>query len=82
MIGLGVGASILDADMIVKQHSEQRSRQLREFSAHADSEKLPGAGITTPAGAAPAGGVSAATIGVNVAMGGVKELHFCNGVSG
>jgi len=46
MIGLGVGASTLDADVIVQQHSEEGSRQLMEFSTHADSGKMPGAGIT------------------------------------
>ncbi len=79
VIGLGVGASTLDADVIVQQHSEQGSRQLMEFSTHADSGKMPGAGITGPAGAAAAGGVSAATIGVNVAMGGVKNYTSATG---
>jgi Domain of unknown function (DUF4410) len=79
VIGLGVGASTLDADVLVQQHSEQGSRQLMEFSTHADSGKMPGAGITGPAGAAAAGGVSAATIGVNLAMGGVKSYTSATG---
>jgi hypothetical protein len=79
VIGLGVGASTLDADVIVQQHSEQGSRQLLQFSTHADSGKMPGAGITGPAGAAAAGGVSAATIGVNLAMGGLKNYTSATG---
>lgn len=79
VIGLGVGASTLDADVIVQQQSEQGSRRLMQFSTHADSGKMPGAGITGPAGAAAAGGVSAATIGVNVAMGGVKNYTSATG---
>ena len=79
VIGLGVGASTLDADVIVQQHSDQGSRQLMEFSTHADSGKMPGAGITGPAGAAAAGGVSAATVGVNLAMGGVKNYTSATG---
>ena len=79
VIGLGVGASTLDADVIVQQHSEQGSRQLMEFSTHADSGKMPGAGITGPAGAAAGGATAAASMGVNLAMGGVKNYTSATG---
>ncbi len=79
VIGLGVGASTLDADVIVQQHSEQGSRQLMEFSTHADSGKMPGAGITGPGGAAAGGATAAASMGVNLAMGGVKNYTSATG---
>jgi len=79
VIGLGVGASTLDADVIVQQHSEQGTRQLMEFSTHADSGKMPGAGITGPAGAAAGGATAAASMGVNLAMGGVKNYTSATG---
>jgi Domain of unknown function (DUF4410) len=79
VIGLGVGASTLDADVMVQQHSEQGSRQLMEFSTHADSGRMPGAGITGPAGAAAGGATAVASMGVNLAMGGVKNYTSATG---
>jgi hypothetical protein len=73
VIGLGVGASVLDTDVYLYQPTGQGGQtQLLAFNTHADSGKMPGAGITGPAGAAAGGAAAAATLGANVAMGGAK----------
>ena len=71
VIGLGAGASTLDTNVHVYQHVGERSDSVLDFSTHADSGKLPGAGVMAPAGiaaGAAAGGVAA----TNVAMAGAK----------
>ena len=78
VIGLGVGASIVDTQVGLYQYSDGNSTQLITFSTHADSGRMPGAGITGPAGAA-AGATTAATIGVNVAAGGIKTIRSSTG---
>ena len=50
-----------------------------DFSTSADSGYTPGAGITGPAGAAAGGAVAAASIGVNIAAGGVKSYTSSTG---
>ena len=72
VIGLGVGASTLDSTVQVIQKTDQGSSELLDFSTHADSGYMPGAGVTGPAGAAAGGAAAAATLAVNVAAGGVK----------
>jgi hypothetical protein len=74
VIGLGVGASVVDTQVGLYQYSNGNSTQLLTFTTHADSGKMPGAGITGPAGAAAGGAAAAASIGVNVAAGGVKSI--------
>jgi hypothetical protein len=79
VIGLGAGASTLDAVVQVVQKTDQGSSELLDFSTHADSGYMPGAGITGPAGAAAGGAAAAASIGVNVAAGGVKSYTSSTG---
>ena len=67
-IGLGVGKSSLDANVLVYAHSSTGDQELIAFDAHADSGKKPGAVVMGPAGAA-AGAGAAATVGANVAKG-------------
>jgi hypothetical protein len=72
VIGLGAGASKLDTSARLLQRTEQGSRQVMEFGTHADSGKMPGAGVMGPAGIA-AGGATAAVVGTNVAAGAAKS---------
>jgi Domain of unknown function (DUF4410) len=74
VIGLGVGASVVDTQVGFYQYSNGTSTQLLTFTTHADSGKMPGAGITGPAGAAAGGTAAAVSLGVNVAAGGVKNI--------
>ncbi len=76
VIGLGVGASVVDTQVGVYQYSNGNSTQLLTFTTHADSGKMPGVGITGPAGAAAGGATAAASIGVNVAATGVKNVSL------
>jgi hypothetical protein len=71
VIGLGAGASALDSHVDVFQKTAQGTRQILDFTTHADSGKMPGAAVMGPAGAA-AGGSAAAVVGTNAAMGGAK----------
>lgn len=79
VIGLGAGQSTLDTEVQAYQKTDQGSRQLMDFSTHADSGYMPGAGITGPAGAAAGGATAAATLGVNLAAGGVKSVTSSTG---
>ncbi|MGO9056805.1 MAG: DUF4410 domain-containing protein [Candidatus Binataceae bacterium] len=74
VIGLGVGASVVDTQVGLYQYSNGASTELLTFTTHADSGKMPGVGITGPAGAAAGGAAAAASIGVNVAATGVKNV--------
>ena len=73
VIGLGVGASVIDTQVGLYQYSNGNSAQLLTFTTHADGGEMPGVGMTGPAGA-PAGGAAAASIGVNVASSGVENF--------
>lgn len=79
VIGLGVGASKVDAVVQVYQKTDAGSRQVMEFATNADSGYMPGAGITGPAGAAAGGATAAASLGLNVAAGGVKSVTSSTG---
>lgn len=79
VIGLGAGQSTLDTSVQTYQKTDQGSQQLAEFSTHADSGYMPGAGITGPAGAAAGGATAAASLGVNLAAGGVKNFTSSTG---
>ena len=79
VVGLGSGQSTLDTTVQTYQKTDQGSQQLTEFSTHADSGYMPGAGVTGPAGAAAGGATAAATLGVNVAAGGVKNFTSSTG---
>ncbi|HEY2108024.1 MAG TPA: DUF4410 domain-containing protein [Candidatus Binataceae bacterium] len=74
VIGLGMGASVVDTQVGLYQYAGGNSTKLLTFTTHADSGKMPGAGITGPAGAAAGGAAAAASIGVNVAAGGIKTV--------
>lgn len=74
VIGLGMGASVVNTQVGLYQYSNGNSIQLLTFTTHADSGKMPGAGITGPAGAAAGGAAAAASLGVNVAAGGIKNV--------
>jgi hypothetical protein len=79
VIGLGAGASKVDTVVQVIQKTPQGSSELIDFATSADSGYMPGAGITGPAGAAAGGAVAAASIGVNIAAGGVKNVTSSTG---
>lgn len=79
IIGLGVGASVLDTQVTLYQFSNGNSVPLMTFSTHADSGEMPGVGITGPAGAAAGGATAAATLGVGVASSGVKSVTSSTG---
>jgi hypothetical protein len=74
VIGLGVGASVVDTQVGIYQYSNGNSTELLTFTTHADSGEMPGAGITGPAGAAAGGAAAAASLGLNLAAGGVKSV--------
>ena len=73
VIGFGAGASTLDTSVQAYQRTGGTSRQVLDFTTHADSGKMPGAAVMGPAGAAASGSVAAAA-GANVALGGVKSF--------
>ena len=75
VIGFGAGASTLDAQVFVYQQADGRSRDVLEFTTHADSGDMPGAAVTMGAGAAAQGGVTAGMAAANVALGGVKTYR-------
>ncbi|HVN63464.1 MAG TPA: DUF4410 domain-containing protein [Candidatus Binataceae bacterium] len=79
IIGLGVGAAVIDANVQVYQRTEESSQQIMQFATHADSGEMPGAGITGPAGAAAGGAAAIASAGVNVAAAGAKSVTSSTG---
>jgi len=79
VIGLGSGASKVDTVVQVIQKTPQGSSELLDFATSADSGYMPGAGITGPAGAAAGGATAAASLGVNLAAGGVKNYTSSTG---
>jgi hypothetical protein len=79
VIGLGAGQSTLDTVVQAIQKTDEGSQQLMDFSTHADSGYMPGAGITGPAGAAAGGASTAASMGANAAAGGVKNFTSSTG---
>jgi len=79
VIGLGAGASKVDTVVQVIQKTDQGTTEIIDFSTSADSGYMPGAGITGPAGAAAGGAAAAASIGVNIAAGGVKNVTSSTG---
>ena len=79
VIGLGAGASKVDTVVQVIQKTPQGSSELLDFATSADSGYMPGAGITGPAGAAAGGATAAASLGVNLAAGGVKNVTSSTG---
>ena len=79
VIGLGAGASKVDTVVQVIQKTDQGSSEIIDFATSADSGYMPGAGITGPAGAAAGGATAAASLGVNLAAGGVKNFTSSTG---
>lgn len=79
VIGLGAGASKVDTVVQVIQKTDQGATAIIDFSTSADSGYMPGAGITGPAGAAAGGATAAASLGVNLAAGGVKNVTSSTG---
>ncbi len=79
VIGLGAGASKVDTVVQVIQKTDQGSTEIIDFATNADSGYMPGAGITGPAGAAAGGATAAASLGVNLAAGGVKNITSSTG---
>ncbi len=76
VVGFGAGASVLDTDVYVYQPAPDGGQhQVLSFNTHADSGKMPGVAVTGPAGAAAGGATAAATLGANVAMGGLKTYR-------
>ncbi|HUO05390.1 MAG TPA: DUF4410 domain-containing protein [Candidatus Binataceae bacterium] len=79
VIGLGAGASTLDTSVEVSQVFSGESKMVMQFTTHADSGKMPGAAITGPPGAVAGGAAAAASLGANVAAGGVKSVTSSTG---
>ncbi len=79
VIGLGAGQSTLETVVQAYQKTDQGTQQVMDFTTHADSGYMPGVGITGPAGAAAGGATAAATLGVNVAASGVKNVTSSTG---
>jgi len=79
VIGLGAGQSKLNTVVQAVQVTDRGSTEVMDFSTSADSGYMPGAGITGPAGAAAGGATAAASLGVNVAAGGVKNYTSATG---
>jgi hypothetical protein len=79
VIGLGSGQSKVDTVVQVIQRTDQGSTEILDFETTADSGYMPGAGITGPAGAAAGGATAAASLGVNLAAGGVKNYTSSTG---
>lgn len=73
VIGLGVGQSSLDTSVQVYQMAHGATRQILDFTTHADSGEMPGAALTAPAGAAAGGAAAAASLGANLAAGAGKS---------
>lgn len=69
VIGFGAGASTLDTHVSAAQRIQGESRQLLDFTTHADSGKMPGALVAGAPGAAAGGAAAVASAGVNVAAG-------------
>jgi hypothetical protein len=71
-IDLGMGKSSLDSKVRVLLPSASGNQELIAFDAHTDSGNMPGIAVTGPVGAV-AGAGTAAIVGANVAMSGVKS---------
>ena len=72
VVGLGSGASTLDAGVSMHQRIDGKFHPLLAFKTHADSGVMPGAAIMAPVGVA-AGSSAAAVVGMNVVAGTAKE---------
>lgn len=79
VIGLGSGQSKVDTVVQVIQKTDQGTTEIIDFTTSADSGYMPGAGVTGPAGAAAGGAAAAASLGVNLAAGGVKNYTSSTG---
>jgi hypothetical protein len=79
VIGLGSGQSKVNTVVQVIHRTDQGSAEILDFETSADSGYMPGAGITGPAGAAAGGATAAASLGVNLAAGGVKTYTSSTG---
>jgi hypothetical protein len=79
VIGLGAGQSKVDTVVEVLQKTDQGTTEIIDFATSADSGYMPGAGVTGPAGAAAGGAAAAASLGVNLAAGGVKNYTSSTG---
>jgi hypothetical protein len=79
VIGLGAGQSKVDTVVQVVQKTDQGTTEIIDFATSADSGYMPGAGVTGPAGAAAGGATAAASLGVNLAAGGVKNYTSSTG---
>ena len=79
VIGLGAGQSTFDSVVQVVQKTDQGSSEIIDFTTHADSGYMPGAGVTGPAGAAAGGAVAVGSLAANVAAGGVKNYRSSTG---
>jgi hypothetical protein len=80
VIGLGVGQSKLDASVQVYQVVDGSRTQILDFNTHANSGAMPGAAIMGAPGAAVGGAAMVASVGVNVAAGGVKNYTSATGI--
>jgi hypothetical protein len=72
VIGLGVGASVVDTQVGLYQYSNGNSTQLLTFTTRADTGEMRGVGITGPAGVAAGG--AAASVDVDVVSSGVENF--------
>lgn len=72
VIGFGAGASTLNTDVVVMQLAQGTTKQIMQFSTHADSGHMPGVAVTGAPGAAAGGAAAVASLGVNMTMSAVK----------
>jgi hypothetical protein len=75
VIGLGAGQSTVSAQVQMYQFAVSNSEPVVQFTANADSGKMPGAAIMGAPGAAVGGAAAAASVGANLAAGGVKNYR-------
>jgi Domain of unknown function (DUF4410) len=78
IVGLGSGASSLDAGVSMYQRVDGKFHPLLAFKTHADSGMMPGAAIMAPVGVA-AGSSAAAVVGMNAVAGKAKEHSSTTG---
>ena len=72
VVGFGAVSSTLDTAVYIYQKTQGGRQQVLSYNTHADSGKMPGV-IATGAAAAAGRSAAVATMGANVAMGGVES---------
>jgi hypothetical protein len=79
VIGFGTGASKVNTVVQVIQKTDQGTTEVIDFATNADSGYMPGLAVTGAAGPAVGGTAAVASIGANLAAGGVKNYRSGTG---